>query len=147
VAAKPITTGKLLRPGGPGGGPSKLASRPAPPRQTTPAARPITTPQSQPISQSQPTPFIPVVQPVAALSNGTGHGRNQSSSSVRAPPPPPPAPPAAAPAPKEPTYRALYDFAGQSAGELSITKGETILVTQKEGNGSYITLLSMRLHD
>ncbi|KAJ4335351.1 class II myosin, partial [Didymella glomerata] len=32
VAAKPITKGKLLRPGGPGGGPSKLASRPAQPR-------------------------------------------------------------------------------------------------------------------
>jgi myosin-1 len=71
------------------------------------------------------------------LSNGTGHARNQSSSSVRAPPPPPPGPPAAPPAPKEPTYRALYDFAGQSAGELSIKKDEVILVTQKEGNGSY----------
>jgi hypothetical protein len=32
IAAKPITKGKLLRPGGPGGGPSKLASRPAQPR-------------------------------------------------------------------------------------------------------------------
>lgn len=123
IAAKPITKGKLLRPGGPGGGPSKLASRPAQPRNTTPVVRPDAASQPQ-----------PVPQPVAALSNGTAHARNQSSS-VRAPPPPPPAAP---PAPKEPTYRALYDFLGQSAGELSITKGETILVTQKEGNGSYI---------
>src|SRR4051794_4022003 len=29
VTARPITKGKLLRPGGPNGGPSKLASRPA----------------------------------------------------------------------------------------------------------------------
>ena len=124
VAAKPITKGKLLRPGGPGGGPSKLASRPAQPRQTTPAATP---------AAAQPRA---VPQPVAALSNGTSHARNQSSSSTRAPPPPPPGPPAAPPAPKEPTYRALYDFAGQSAGELSIRKDEVILVTQKEGNGA-----------
>ncbi|KAF2468256.1 uncharacterized protein BDR25DRAFT_266039 [Lindgomyces ingoldianus] len=119
IAAKPITKGKLLRPGGPGGAPSKLSHRPAQPRQTTPAA-------------SQPRP---VPQPVAALSNGTSHGRNQSSSSTRAPPPPPPTAP---PAPKEPTYRALYDFLGQSAGELSIQQGEVILVTQKESNGWWL---------
>jgi len=118
IAAKPITKGKLLRPGGPGGGPSKLASRPAQPRQTTPAAT------------SQPRP---IPQPVAALSNGTSHARNTSSSSTRLPPPPPPAAP---PAPKEPTYRALYDFLGQSAGELSMKKDEVILITQKESNGS-----------
>jgi myosin I len=119
VAAKPITKGKLLRPGGPGGGPSKLASRPAQPRPTPSGS-----------NQARPVP-----QPVAALSNGTQHGRTPSSNSVRAPPPPPPAAP---PAPKEPTYRAMYEFSGQTAGELSLRKGEVILVTQKEGNGSYI---------
>ncbi|KAF2001152.1 hypothetical protein P154DRAFT_433440 [Amniculicola lignicola CBS 123094] len=128
IAAKPITKGKLLRPGGPGGGPSKLASRPAQPRQTTPAA-------AQPRAVPQ-----PMAQPVAALSNGINHARNASSASTRAPPPPPPpGPPAPPPAPQEPTYRALYDFAGQSAGELTIAKGETILVTQKETNGSSIS--------
>jgi myosin-1 len=120
VAAKPITKGKLLRPGGPGGGPSKLASRPAQPRPTPAAAS----------HQTRPVP-----QPVAALSNGTQHGRTQSSSSTRAPPPPPPAAP---PAPKEPTYRAVYEFSGQTAGELSLQKGEVILVTQKEGNGWWL---------
>jgi myosin-1 len=124
IAAKPITKGKLLRPGGPGGGPSKLASRPAPPRQTTPAAAPL------PRAVPQPMP-----QPVAALSNGTTHARSASASSNRAPPPPPPLPPAAAPTPKEPTYKALYDFAGQSAGEFSMKKDELILVTQKQDNG------------
>ena len=118
IAAKPITKGKLLRPGGPGGGPSKLASRPAQPRPT-------------PAASSQPRP---VPQPVAALSNGTSHART-ASSSTRAPPPPPPAAP---PAPREPTYRAIYEFSGQTDGELSLKKGEVILITQKEGNGSYL---------
>ncbi|KAF1975206.1 hypothetical protein BU23DRAFT_459195 [Bimuria novae-zelandiae CBS 107.79] len=128
IAAKPITKGKLLRPGGPGGGPSKLASRPAQPRPTpTPAAAPVATPAA-----AQPRP---VPQPVAALSNGTSHARNTSTSSNRTPPPPPP-PPAAPLAPKEPTYKAIYDFQGQSDGELSLTKNEIILITQKEGNGT-----------
>lgn len=134
VAGKPITSGKLLRPGGPGGGPSKLASRPA-------ASRPV--PQSMPrgqaaVSQSRPVPqpvasqSRPVPQPVAAL-NGVGHGRSESSSSVnRAPPPPPPAQP---PLLKKDTYKVVYDFPGQSANELSLVKDEVIEVIQKESNG------------
>lgn len=136
VAAKPITKGKLLRPGGPGGGPSKLASRPAQPR-------PVPTPTA---SQPTPAPAVsqqprPVPQPVAALSNGTSNARMPSAGRTP-PPPPPPAPPAAPAAPKEPTYKALYDFAGQSAGELSIRKDEIILVTQKENNGTYTCTLT-----
>jgi myosin-1 len=124
VAAKPITKGKLLRPGGPGGGPSKLASRPAQPRAVP-----------QPAAVPQP-------KPVAALSNGTSsHTREVSAGSARAPPPPPPMPQARTappPQPKEPRYKALYDFAGQSAGELSLGKDEIILVTQKESNGWWL---------
>jgi hypothetical protein len=147
VAAKPITKGKLLRPGGPGGGPSKLASRPAQPRPVpAPAAtqsRPVPAPAPAPMPaavQPRPVPAAstpqprPVPQPVAALNGSANHSR--SSSASRAPPPPPP-PPAAPAAPKEPTFRALYDFAGQSAGELSLRKDEIILVTQKENNGSF----------
>ena len=132
VAAKPITKGKLLRPGGPGGGPSKLASRPAQPRPTPAASQPKAIPQAPafPPTKSQPKPVAQLATP---LSNGLG---NSSVSSTRTPPPPPPPPPPANVAPKEPTYKALYDFAGQSAGELSITKDEIILVTQKENNGS-----------
>ena len=139
-AGKPITQGKLLRPGGPGGGPSKLASRPA-------AARPIPQPTPSQPQQSRPTPAQtprPVPQPVASQSrpvpqplaavNGVGHGRNDSTSSVtRAPPPPPP--PAAPPATKKDTYKALYDFAGQSQNELTLLKDEIIEVLQKESNG------------
>ncbi|KAI8939909.1 hypothetical protein NX059_003638 [Plenodomus lindquistii] len=135
VAAKPITKGKLLRPGGPGGGPSKLASRPAQPRPvpTPAAAQPAAVPHPA-VSQPRAVPA-----PVAALSNGIGHERSSSAASNRVPPPPPPPPPAAAPAqPKEPRYKALYDFAGQSAGELSLGKDEIILVTQKENNGWWL---------
>ena len=117
-AGKPITQGKLLRPGGPGGGPSKLASRPA-------AARPVPQPMPSQPSQSrvtqahtpsgrtipQPATSQPraVPQPSAAT-NGITHGRNDSAG--RAPPPPPPAAP---PAIKKDLYKALYDFTGKSA--------------------------------
>ena len=138
VAAKPITKGKLLRPGGPDGGPSKLGSRPAQPR---PVPQPAVIPQPA-VSQARPVPA-----PVAALSNG--HARSPSSNSTRAPPPPPPpqAPAAPPPKPKEPTYKALYDFAGQSAGELSLGKDEIILVTQKESNGMFTHVYSHTLRN
>lgn len=135
VAGKPITSGKLLRPGGPGGGPSKLASRPAtsrpvPQPQPMPNAQPAVS-QSRPIPQPTASQARPVPQPVAAL-NGIGHGRSESSSSVtRGPPPPPPQPPA----PKKDTYKALYDFPGESANELTLTKDEIIEVVQKANNG------------
>jgi myosin I len=133
VPGKPITKGKLLRPGGPGGGPSKLGGRPT-------QARPSPAAHSAGVTQAKPMP-----QPVAALSNGASHARNlsSSSSSARAPPPPPPSAP---PAPKEPTYRALYDFAGQTSGELSIKKDEIIVVQKKEGNGTWTHSVS-NIHD
>ena len=180
VPGKPITSGKLLRPGGPGGQPSKLASRPAPQSRPVPQARPLPSGNQGPPAgipsgnQSIPTSFPssnqgvpasysssnqglpsglgstslvntpaaaaaavqaalghkPVPAPVAAL-NGGGLSR---SGSGRVPPPPPP--PAAA-APKEPQFKAMYDFAGQTSGELSLTKDEIILITQKENNGMF----------
>ena len=143
-AGKPITQGKLLRPGGPGGGPSKLASRPA-------AARPVPQPMPSQPSQSRITPVqtpsvrsVPqpaasqpraVPQPSAAV-NGFNHGRSDSSG--RAPPPPPPAAP---PAVKKDTYKALYEFAGQSQNELHhITKDEVLEILQKADNGLFLPL-------
>ncbi|KAI9835745.1 MAG: hypothetical protein M1819_001923 [Sarea resinae] len=134
VASKPITKGKLLRPGGPGGGPSKLASRPAAARPV-PQAVPRPTPAQPAAAQPRPVP-----QSVAALS-GIGHTRADSASSVssrgssRGPPPPPPSAP---PASQEPVYRALYDFAGQSQNELTIVKDEIVIVLQKEANGWWL---------
>lgn len=159
VPGKPISQGKLLRPGGPGGGPSKLAPRPAErtsvpqPTQVFPHTHPsVTQPRpipasnvSQPKLAPQPS-FNPqpmalqsrisqqsVTQQSVAALNGISHGRNISSSSVtRAPPPPPPPPP---PAARRDTYKALYAFAGQSENELTLEKNEIIEILQKETNG------------
>lgn len=147
IAGKPITKGKLVRPGGPGGGPTRLAARPAPPQvQQMPRAQsgPVAAQQvprivPQPVvAQSAPLPK-PVPQPVAVINGEATHSRNVSASSTRSgravPPPPPPPPAAPAARPAEPTYRALYDFNGQSSGELSLQKDEIVVVTQKETNG------------
>ena len=37
--------------------------------------------------------------------------------------------------PAQPIYRAMYDFQGQTASELSFSKGEVLDITKKEGNG------------
>ncbi|MCJ1477563.1 class II myosin [Lambiella insularis] len=130
VPGKPITNGKLLRPGGPGGGSSKVASRPT-------AARPV--PQQPPrAQQTATTQSRPIPQPVAAM-NGIGHVRQESSASItREPPPPPPPPPAAVPQPKKDIYRVLYDFGGQSGSEMSIRKDELLEILRKEGNGWWL---------
>ena len=119
IPAKPFTKGRLIRPGGPGGRPSKLSNGTA--RNTRPVATTsaVTTKPIQPVAASIPS-----------------HTRNASSTSSarHVPPPPPPAPPAASKA-REPQYRVLYDFAGQSANEISLSTGELVTVVQKENNG------------
>jgi myosin I len=139
VPGKPITQGKLLRPGGPGGGPAKLSQAARKPTsQRVTESRPI--PQSTPKQSTiQPIVVTPQQQVLAAAINDVSHSRTQSSGSFRAPPPPPP-PPAPAPS-KDPTYRVMYDFIGQSSGELSIKKDEIVLIIQKEGNGPHHPLL------
>lgn len=142
VTGRPITKGKLLRPGGPGGGPSRLTSRPAAPRsvpQPMPS-QPAPVQQRNIPSQPRPNPKSAVsqyktpVQPLAAV-NGINSSRDDSAgSATRAPPPPPPTAP---PAVKKDTYRALYDFTGESEIELSVRKNEDIEVIKKEGNGKY----------
>ncbi|KAL8806713.1 MAG: hypothetical protein Q9223_004611 [Gallowayella weberi] len=146
VAGKPITSGKLLRPGGPGGAPGKLSSRatssrpipqPPPSQRNTPQSRPVPAQPKQipqvAISQPQPAP-----QPIAAV-NGASHGRNDSASSITRAPPPPPPPAAAPPAVQKDTYKALYEFPGQSEIELTIAKDEIIEVIRKEPNGWWLS--------
>ena len=130
VPAKAITSGKLLKPGGPNGQPSKLAQR------SRPITKPDPTPRALPSgSQSIAAQSRVVSQPMASGVNGTNHSRNESSSSVRAPPPPPPAAPPAA-APKKNIYRVLYDFSGQTASELNVKKDDLLEVLEKENNGT-----------
>lgn len=61
------------------------------------------------------------------------------------PPPPPPPPPMQPPAPvqTEPIYRALYDFTGQTASELSFSKGEVLEINKKEGNGIRVPSITL----
>jgi myosin-1 len=123
VPAKPFTKGKLIRPGGPGGRPSKLTNGTRNTTPVTPAAS-----SGPAAAQARALPQQPAAMAIPS------HTRNQSSTSARSvpPPPPPAAPPAKA---REPQYRALYDFAGQSANELTLRKDEIITIIQKENNG------------
>jgi myosin-1 len=122
IPAKPFTKGRLIKPGGPGGRPSKLSS---------------TNRNTKPVSNSYAPTGSQRTVPQPVVASIPSHTRNASStSSSRAPPPPPPlAPPAA----REPQYRVLYDFAGQSANEVTLRKDDLITVVQKESNGKILT--------
>ncbi|KAJ9628292.1 class II myosin [Knufia peltigerae] len=132
--AKPITSGKLLRPGGPGGQPSKAASR-----RPVPAARPAAqTPRPVPTPAA-----APVHQTVTSQLNGpSSHSRNESASSFgrAAPPPPPPPPSAAAPAaaPSKPQAKAKYAFNSPNENELNIKAGDIVEILKKENNGWWL---------
>ncbi|BFZ55899.1 class II myosin [Savitreella phatthalungensis] len=78
--------------------------------------------QPQQQQQQQSTPVVAAKKP---------------TSTSRAPPPPPP--PAAKAAPVKPIYVALYDFNGQTSGELSLKAGDILDIVQKgEGNGWWL---------
>jgi myosin-1 len=147
VPGKAITSGKLLKKSV-GGKLSQQAAQARPQARPLPGAaavQPAATqrvvPISQPVVAQQP-------QPVAAnLAGGiASHLRNSSTASngaTRQPPPPPPAPPAAAPPPREAQFKAMYDFAGQTSGELSLRKDEVVIVEKKEDNGKLLPLSSL----
>lgn len=127
VPPRPITRGKLIKPGGPNGRPSRIAhTRPngasatkRGPVAATPTPRVIPTPAA-------------ISTPAAVTSSIPSHTRNHSSMSARAPPPPPPA---AAPAKPKMQAKALYDFNGQKENELTVKAGDVIEIIQKENNG------------
>lgn len=136
VAGKAITRGKLLRPGGPGGQAGKLSQAA---RNTV--ARPLPGASAQPAAAAQ-SRIVP--QPaMASISSQDPTGASASRSSARAPPPPPPTAPAA---PREPLFRAMHDFNGQTATELSLTKNELVIVMQKEENGKHLHPSSVRVY-
>ncbi|KAK3694932.1 P-loop containing nucleoside triphosphate hydrolase protein [Podospora appendiculata] len=137
VPPRPITRGKLIRPGGPGGRPARntTSSRTPQPRPSaaTSSAATSSRPVPQPPRASQARVSVGAAAALASQVGVASHTRQQSStSSVRAPPPPPPAAPAAKP---KIMAKVLYDFAGQKENEMSITKGEIIEIVQKENNG------------
>jgi len=124
VAARPVTKGKLLRPGGPS---KPAAARPTPQPQPLPQSTTQSTAAPAAAAQSKVVP-----QPVAAVA--ASHTRNESTSSARSAKAPPPPPPAAPPA-KKPTAKVLYDFTSDRSNELSIRAGEIVQIISKEGNG------------
>ncbi|CAJ2499808.1 Uu.00g026610.m01.CDS01 [Anthostomella pinea] len=132
VPPRPVTRGKLIKPGGPNGRPSRMPANSWP--NTTkrgPAA--IQTPRPVPTPAAA-TPR-PVPTPAAATSNIPSHTRSQNSTSSISRPPPPPPPPAAK---AKIVAKVLYDFAGQRENELSIKAGDIIEIIQKETNGWWL---------
>lgn len=131
VPPRPITRGKLIKPGGPGGRPARVQHSTKPASSSTAKRGPAALQTPRPV----PTPAA-AATPAAATTTLPSHTRNQSStSSARAPPPPPP--PAAPPAKAKIQAKVLYDFASQRENELSIKAGDVIEIVQKENNGKF----------
>lgn len=127
IPARPFTKGRLIKPGGPGGRPSKLSN-------TSRNTKPV------PLSSGNGTSSENVSQlpnTTASCDNAQMASSQVSVRTVTRPPPPPPPAPIHSRPPKEPLYRVLYDFSGQSENEMSIQKDETVTVIQKMDNGKY----------
>jgi myosin-1 len=131
VPPRPITRGKLIKPGGPGGRPARNIGN-----------RPSTTKRGPASLQAS----RPVPTPAASVSNVPrgipSHTRNQNSgsSAARVPPPPPPAAPPSKPAKMQ--AKVLYDFAGEKENELTVKAGQVIEIVQKETNGKPYTAVA-----
>lgn len=106
---RPITQGKLLRPGVP--------------------SNPNRRPKAQALPRSQP-------KPAASLPSGSNPVATPTPKRTSVAPPPPRPPPSSEP--EKPMYRVLYDFATEQEGELSVSEGDTVEVTAKEDNGWWL---------
>ncbi|KAK2606377.1 class II myosin [Conoideocrella luteorostrata] len=135
VPPRPITRGKLIRPGGPGGRPSRLTGQRS--IQPTPGAgsRAIPLPPAAVTAAS-----VGTTRPSSLGSTSKrlpSHAGNQGSANTGATRAPPPPPPAATARPKV-MARVLYDFNGQRDNELSIKAGDVLEIVQKENNGWWL---------
>lgn len=157
VPARPITRGKLIKPGGPGGRPSRITgTRNTQPRSTGTGTRTVPPPpsalgsmvsvSSSASSSAGPSASTSTVSSVSShqipvIGNANkplSHARNQSGSANARAPPPPPAPPAPPAAKPKIMAKVLYDFAGQKENELSIKAGDLLEIIQKENNGWWL---------
>jgi hypothetical protein len=127
--AKAITSGKLLKANG--GGKLSAAARGGQQPRPTQAARVV----PQPVQNGFGAADRP--KPASAMAAAMPSAVSNAASARNVPPPPPPPPPSAAPVSREPMCKALYDFNGQTSGEMSVGKGDVVLVVQKENNGKF----------
>ena len=136
VPPRPITRGKLIKPGGPNGRPSRATNNRAQPK---PAARSARTVPQPPVAVAAAAASTAPAAPKPVTANRTVpipglavNNTNSTASVARTPPPPPPAAPPAKP---KIMAKVLYDFAGQRENELSIAAGQIVEIVQKENNG------------
>ncbi|KAG0365135.1 class II myosin [Gamsiella multidivaricata] len=119
---RPITSGKLIRKGGPSKASSSQGAR------RPPAATKAATPTSPRAS----------VQAPARTSIVSSGSSTVASAKRQAPPPPPPAPEAAPSPPGKPMYKAVYNFESQDAGEVSFVKDDLMEILEKDENGWWL---------
>ncbi|KAG6014011.1 class II myosin [Claviceps lovelessii] len=137
VPPRPITRGKLIKPGGPGGRPSRLtANRTV---QSRPGASGQAVPKSPAVDATQTTPPAgvngrPSLAGDKPISNHTKNQGSVGTGATRAPPAPPPP----APGRSKAVAKVLYDFNGQRDNELSIRAGDMLEIVQKENNGWWL---------
>jgi myosin I len=106
---RPITSGKLLKSGGPT-------------KSKTTASKPVATKKTSPV-----------------VSSNAAAKRTSTSSRAAPPPPPPPPPVTSSPPPAtNPSYKGLYDFATEDTGELSFKSGDILNILQKDDNGWWL---------
>ncbi|KAF9186641.1 class II myosin [Haplosporangium sp. Z 767] len=120
---RPITSGRLIRKGGPKSGASQGNRRP-------------------PATKSTPR-VVPVVESATANQRASAVSSGSSSAAPvkrQAPPPPPPAPAAEAPPgpPAKPMYKAIYNFVSEDAGEVSFVKDDVMEILEKDENGWWL---------
>lgn len=150
VPPRPITKGKLIKPGGPGGRPSKLTgnrghkpasngtrSVPQPPAVLAQATAAASGTASSAASGVSPSNSATANRTVPIPGKFQSHGHHAAAAAAAAERAPPPPPPAAAPAKPKVMAKVLYDFAGQRENELSIRAGDMIEIVQKENNGRF----------
>ncbi|KYK56697.1 myosin-5 [Drechmeria coniospora] len=139
IPPRPITRGKLIRPGGPGGRPSRItANRTARPRPSAGIAGPKPPPSTAvKASTGSPARTPAAISPAQSNKPLPSHVSLQSNTTSRASPPPAPAAP---PAKAKTMAKVLYEFSGQKENELSIRAGDIIEIVQKESNGAYFNL-------
>lgn len=129
VAPRPITSGKLIKRGGPSSSNQSQGSR-RPPAATNPRVVPVVNAAVSNRTSVQ----APVRSPTVSGGSSSAPVKRQ------APPPPPPAPAAESPppAPTKPMYKAIYNFVSEDAGEVSFVKDDVMDILEKDENGWWL---------